>query len=532
MRIMACCAFLTTIAYFHAFLQFRSLWRDEAHALALASAPWPEFVRLFAFVEHQTAYLVALRIWTWLAGNSAYAASSFSLVCVLGAAMILRQLVERMSPGRHAGTTAAVLLLLSPVILTYNACVVRPYAFALLTNLIAAAAAVRLHQHFTLRRLLWLGLALLFSVNTQPVNLAFGGALVAGLTVSAMQHHVGRQRWTGVARSALAGLVLVAVAMPVLTQSLRFSHYMADVEPHRPPGALSVQEWIRFGLTSLDAVFPLTRPALDFALADDPGGVARTGMTSWPVWVMLLVCCAAALAWFRRSLWRWLLGWSGLCAGLSLLSSLLLFAASIYHERMTETLRSFSALAPLLAALLALALSRTNHLRIVVILMLAARAAAILPGFAAANPGRMGDARDAVAWMQPQLRPDDLIILANPQLSPAFSYYFRGANRQIHHPYSHEIRYWDMVDLSRISGDSLRIRDTASAIEAAADHGHRVWFVTSGSPAPEPTRYWYCPNALPVLETVLASRFDAVARSSAQSPLEPMNVTLFSPTVR
>lgn len=522
-------ALLQLLLYFGAVARDRVLWRDEAHALALATAPFREFLGYFAYVEHQTSYLVVLRMWSACAGTSELAAAALSLACALGAVALMGRIGGTLLKDARAGVACAVLLAASPLLLRHNASAVRPYAFALFADLLVVAAVLGLWRGFTARRVAGTAFCLLLAMNAQPVNIAFGGALGAVWAGAMWGRTRGRPLVGRAVRSVVLAVLTLLAALPMLVQSLRFARVMQGVEPHQSAGALSVKAAFKFVFGSLDAVFPLFGSLFGFVLGDDPGGSVRQVLSSWPAILAMVLCLAALGVLVRRSAgaWRPAAPLLGTCLLFSALCTGLLLFASLFHSRTIEPFRSFSATAPAFVLLVGMLLAPAPRLRTAILGLLLVRNVMLWPAFADSHPGVRSDARAAAEFIRQREAPSDVIVLANAQLSPAFSYYYRGTLRQVHHPYEEAIRFWDMVGLGRRATSPASLENTLRVLDEAARDGRRVWFLTSGSPAPEPTRYWYCPDALPILETALSNRWAATAAQPGRSRWEPFFTTLY-----
>ncbi len=503
----------------------RVIWRDEAHAINLAASGLGEFLQFFAYVEHQTAYLVILRLWTFLFGTGAVAASALSLLSVWAAAWLLRTLLCRLWGDTRAADFAAALLLLAPMLLQYNAFAIRPYAFSLFANLVVAHATVSALRRPTFLSWFWLFASMVLSANAQPVNLAFCGACSLAFLAASLQRGPALRVVTSIARGSVHGALLLLAALPMATQSLRFSRAMAGVEPRLEGGAISLWTFVKFLRASFESVFAPAQPLIDYLFGGDPGQVARA-LAGMP-WVAAAL--AAALLGMLLVLRIRFDRRMAVCAALLLVSASLLTAASAFHVRMIDPGRTLSVMAPLLLAMLARPLARHPAAGQALLLLILLQTWMFFPGLMARKPGHMSDGRDAAAFIYEQAQPEDLIVLANPQLSPTFSYYYDGPQEQRHHPYAGPLRYWDMVGLGREATDSRRIGETVEVIHHALETSRRVWLVTSGSPAPEPGRYWYCPDALPLLESAVAAYGNPSSAWHGSSRIEPFHAMLYTP---
>lgn len=529
-------AFVLHLLYFAAFQVERACWRDEAHAWNLAIAPLRDFLPFFAYVEHQTGYLLALRAVSWISATP-LAAGVFSLLCTIAAGGVLAKLSRNLKLKPTLGLTAWTLTLLAPLLYRYTSCVIRPYAFAFLLHACVLLGTTSLFSRYSVKRLLLLFPLIVLSVNTQPINLvgAYAVAGIWGLATLIQWFKMEQPTPLKALSSKLIGLptVVVLSSIPMVIQSLRFADKMKGVEPHVSSDALSLLVLAKFLATTIKNTTGPLSTAVDYALCFDPGAsLSRmlhhpaAGILFLAVTFMVLLLCRKPIMRSRQ------IEVLTLLALLFLLTGTGLWIASIYHVRMIEEIRSFSAMAPMAILMFAWVLDQNRVLRHLVLALMLINAIAGLPAFSVHQPGRLTDAKDAANFIESHEQAGDVILLANAQIGPSFSLYYQGAAPQTHHPYSSEVRFWDMVDLGRVADAQTSQDKTHALLEQAIHDGHRVWFVLSGSPAPEPTRYWYSPASLNGMESLLASRFNLITNLQPRSRIEPVEVRLYDPMVQ
>lgn len=525
------------ILYHVAFQYDRSFWRDEAHAWNLSSATTGEFLRLFAFVEHQTSYLVFLRF-IYLLGGTIGTAALFSMVCAIGGAFCIYLVITRYIhlPGNKTlALNAATLSLLAHPLLHYSSHVIRPYSFAFLLQTLVCLLAFKAYANFRRSTIILLFFIILLSVNAQPVNLvaAYGVAATWGLAclIDTRRNRVNLHDWRLVLLKLFSvPIMTIACSVPMLIQSTRFSRAMKGVEPASEIGSLSINVFMKLIWQPVQGVATPIYDLYMFAFRHDPY-INLIKLTQTPATLILLFIMLAItgiLCWrliFRDRRFKRLLPvvfyFAVTTAGLSL--------ASIFHIRMIEVLRSFSALGPsaiCLSVWLIYQLRAWHHIVIFVIVM---NAVVGFPSFSERRPGDISDARSVAEKIMDEELASDLILLANAQLGPSFALHYHGNLDQVCHPYGGSVPYWDMVELSRLADQPQRIEATLELIENARRNNRRVWFITSGSPAPEPERFWYSPNSLITIENKLTESFDNLHHQTHRSRLEPMDVTLYAP---
>lgn len=117
-------------------LSFQSLWLDEVYTVVEAGRPWPDL--LLALIHPQQAYplyILGMRIWTALLGNSEFILRLPSALFGLISVPLLYRLGQRLF-GWRAGMIGAGLLALSPLAVWYSQ-EAKAYALILLLTIAA-----------------------------------------------------------------------------------------------------------------------------------------------------------------------------------------------------------------------------------------------------------------------------------------------------------------------------------------------------------------------------------------------------------
>jgi hypothetical protein len=509
------------------------LARDEANDVLTVRQSWSGLWNHFVTDWVPFVYLLALRGWTALAGDGERAIRLLSFLCVLAADLLLLRGFARWFKDPWAALCATMLVGLSPVVLRYPVIdFARPYAMALFTAAFAFERFVALVEAPSRRRWFGFGVAALLMCNIQPVNLGFGAALALAWVILRVNRDSFRAR-PGWLDLLSAPLVLLASALPTVIQALRFREGQGD---DRVAEALwGPVHYVRFALRSLAEVFPFTPAVVGYAFDDNlPGGLRDLLLgTPWEMRLLILVVLAAALwAWSRRAVagdGRRTLGALALFG----VPVLFLATAGFFNARMVVPWKSFSGVSLGAALLLVTLLFRWRVLVIALALLTVLRVASGYPEFAAGKNGKRSDARETVAFITEREQPDDLVVLSNLAMSPLFSYYYKGACRQVHHPYDGPLAFWHATRLWKDLAEPWRVERTVGIIREAGSAGRRVWFVAGAIPIdylpPEEWGRWYSPDAFVACREALEQDFELVESQAFTTTLEPFYVFLYQP---
>jgi len=501
-------------------------WRDEAQHLQLALERPSKLLSHLMSEWEPYAYIVALRWWCNLFGVSEASARSLSWVSVMAATVLMYRGARRWFGRRETALAAAVVLGSSPMVLERILNVVKPYGFALFASALAFERLTCLESRRTWG--VWLGFAgaSFLMLNTQPVNFAWAAALG---TIWFIRRSSVRGGLRGLVRAAQVPVVFAACAIPTLVQGLRFAG--AETGCSRlSPADLTMGFMAKFGLKIFAALSPIGYYGLYHSL-DDYIGESFGALLSLPpeLLVILLLVMAGLVAAALRLAWRRCGRAVADTLLLVVITTGLLALAGLVNARMVWVWKCFSAAGIAFSLALAMLPAGSRGLTWALIGMTLLRAAIGLPAYGAVHSGKSSDARDAAVFIASRARPSDLIVLANTALSPAFSYYYHGPGRQIHHPYDHAIKYYDMMSMYTYQGEEWRAQRTAAIMRRAAREGRRVWFVEGGTPPPLPKHRWYSTADLPLFEKTLAEYFIPGAERDFAATEEPFHVFLYIP---
>jgi len=458
------------------------------------------------------------------------AAKSLSCLCALLAALFVFLACRKWLGDRILAAAAAAVLMLAPELLGKWSAMVRPYAFALMTSAIAFHAFAKIQERFTPGRMVYFALSAFAMCNSQTLNLALAAALVLIWWRGLLG---GPERPRRTAWAFLSVPVIVAVStVPMLIQSFRFA--AGDTGSGRMAlTALTPAFFGKIALSGLDTVSGFVSALAYYAFNDYVGRGARLFFTAVPPYLAVaLVAVVVPLGWAAGARAYRKLGPRVFdVVILFVVPVLLLGFGSLFNERMANASRAFIATAIGASILLVVILQSSRALLACFLVLSFWRAVIALPTMQERGGGVLSDAKSAADFIRVREQTNDLVVLANGQLAPAFSYYYHGGARQIHHPYSRPIRYWEILELAALSESDAATSNTVAVIREAAGRGERVWLVTSGSPPPEPQKWWYCPQALPKLQDALDAEFVAVTNMNSRVALEPFHVTLYEPAV-
>ncbi len=117
-------------------LSFQSLWLDEVYTLTEAGRPWGDlFLALFLPQQAYPLYILGMRLWSGLLGTGEVALRLPAALAGLATVPLLYLLGRRLFD-RRTGLLAALLMALSPPAVWYSQ-EARPYAFVLLLSTLA-----------------------------------------------------------------------------------------------------------------------------------------------------------------------------------------------------------------------------------------------------------------------------------------------------------------------------------------------------------------------------------------------------------
>ena len=516
--------------YFFEHIEQPALWRDEANSLAIISLP----LRVFfgAAVQDVTgfSYLIPARMWCFFFGATDVSIRTFSLALVLLANLCILYSAKRWFTDLVSTCCTVFLAGLIPLILELYIGHGRPYACTFFYVAIGLERYTALQARYTTFRLWTFGLSLLLLCNALPSALPVAGVLC----LLWFRHALCSDFALGdrIKRALVVAPFILLAPLPLLFQSWRFSQsptdYAVTSELSEIPGTLYT-----FTLGQLEHILPALHASIEYVFDDYIGGSIKGWIGPMPLLLQALTAIFGMglfLYWFRHTMrkQKWLLFDTLLLWAVPVV---LLLAGSLFDERMINIHKTVpsTALGTVFLAVMILRVSRP--LLILLTCVTVFRITMAFPVYQENHAGRLSDARTSAELIQEQARTEDVILLANPQLSPAFSYYYKGENQQIHHPYTNALTHWNALQLAEAALQSNRLHQTISNIEHAAQQQTRVWFLTSGSPAPEPDKYWYFPNDLPEMERQLNELFQVQTNWVGSSRFEPFEVFLYAPKV-
>lgn len=514
------------VGYFAGFARDPVFWRDEAATVQLAAEAWGPMWSTFVDDWKTYSHSLALTLWVALFGIGETAARAFSLAsCMLATWLLYRGLARDMED-RLLALLGASLFGLSPLLLTFLLGNAAAYAFAMLTCVWAWERMLALRPEAKPSAWLWFGLAALLMLNAQPVNFAFAAALVlVWARRQAPACMAGGFAWW---RLALLPGVLAVAALPTLIQAVRFAG--AETGCGRIPlSDLSFGYFARIGWAAINNFSHLPAHLLNFVTDDNAGRFLREGLRALPAWIypVVLALSVVVLWGVGRSAGRgsrWIDAVTLLVVPICVLG-----IGGLGNDRLVVPFKNYSAFPVGCAALAVMLFARARPALACLVVLVAWRSISALPWFMESGPGRAGDGRDAAAYVASRERPGDVVVLANTALSPAFSYYYHGGARQVHHPYDHAIKYYNIVRMYADQGDAALRGRTISIVEGAARAGQRIWFITGGTPEPLPPHRWYSPDDLPLIRAALARHFEPAGRQTFATTWEPFDVSLWEP---
>ena len=501
-------------------------WRDEAQHLQLAREHLFVQARHFLQELEPYSYILTLRIWTDLFGAHEAGARSLSAFCVMLATLLLYRLGRRWFRERTAALALATLVGCSPMVLERIATVTKPYAFSLLACVLLLERVISLETSRQRIRS-WLGVffAAVLAGNAQPVGFAW----MTALGVLWMRRRLGES--AGFHRKAIAALtvptLMMIAASPSLVQAVRFAAEETGCA-RIAAGTLGVPYFAQFGLRVLGALNPLMYYGVYHALDDYPrAGIPSLVRLPPETGALVALLAVPAVGLVLIAVWK-SSRWSAVDALiLGTMPIVLLGLGGLVNARMVWVWKSFSAVAAGTAMMVVVLLRPARRLLAVLVAVTLLRTAVHLPSYAATHDGKSSDARDAARFVSRLAHSNDVIVLANTALSPAFSYYYGGPGRQVHHPYDHAIRYYRMMEMYRFQGEKWRAERTAEIMRRAGREGRRVWFLEGGTPEPLPAHRWYSPQDLPLFRDTLRSCFNLVTNREFNTTLEPFRVSLW-----
>ena len=424
---------------------FQSLWRDEADAIAFATQPLGDLLRMFLTPgENGPLYFLALRPWLALFGESEAALRSFSALAGAALVPLLFWLGARLF-GKRAGWIAAALAPVAPYAVWYSQ---EGKMYALVALLAAGSFAC-----------LWLGLE-------QGSRRAWAGYVIL-TTLSPFVHYltalliptfalvflVGLRRWRPHATGYLASLALIALPyLPFAAWQLRV--WLSGFRTGHPfvpfPRALaSVLFGFSEGVRPLDTFWAMV-PFLLCLLAAwgsiQPRRHREHGETSLsfsvPPWFVSATSC---------TIW-----WAA--------PFFLLFAISLRSPLFVERylITTLPAFLLLLAAGLDNLLRRARWLGI---LTAAAILVVSLRGvWVQATQPIKPDMRAAAGYVCTRLSPGDAVVFLIPHVEPVFARYCSAAYTAVAAPYTND------------GQDEAAVR---AKLDAALQDRNSVWLVES-----------------------------------------------------
>jgi 4-amino-4-deoxy-L-arabinose transferase-like glycosyltransferase len=429
---------------------FQSLWRDETDAIAFATQPLGDLLRMFLTPgENGPLYFLALRPWLALFGKSEAALRSLSALA--GAALIpLMFWLGKRLFGKRAGWIAAALTAVAPYAVWYSQ---EGKMYALVALLAAGSFAC-----------LWLGLeegkrwAWAGYVLTTTVSLFVHYLTALLIPTFAIVFFIGLRRWKPRARGYLASLALVTLPylpfaawqLPVWLSGFRTGHPFVPF----PRALASVLFGFSEGVRPLDTFWALV-PFLLCLLAAwgsiQPRRHREHGETSLsfsassvPPWFVSISSC---------TIW-----WAA--------PFVLLFAISLRSPLFVERYL----ITTLPAFLLLVAVGLDNLLRRAKWLGILTAAAILVVSlrgvWVQATQPIKPDMRAAAQYVCPRLSTGDAVIFLIPHVEPVFARYCSVDYTPISAPYTNDGQ--DEAAVRAKLDAALQGRDTVWLVESEA----------------------------------------------------------------
>jgi len=430
---------------------FQSLWRDETDAIAFATQPFGDLLRMFLTPgENGPLYFLALRPWLAAFGESEAALRSFSALA--GAALIplMFWLGNRLF-GKRAGWIAATLAAVSPYAVWYSQ-EGKMYAWvALLAAGIFACFWIGLE---TGSRRAWAGYVILTMLSP------FVHYLTALLIPTfALVFLAGLRRWRPHARGYLVSLALIALPylpfaawqLPVWLSGFRTGHPFVPF----PRALASVLFGFSEGVRPLDTFWALVPFLLCLLAAWGLSNATANGRESSRMAPDIRVHSRYSRLLSVASCTIW---WAA--------PFLLLFAISLRSPLFVE--RYLITTLPAFLLLVAAGLdSLLRRSRWIGILTTAAILLVFLRGvWVQATQPLKPDMRAAAQYVCPRLSPGDAVIFLIPHVEPVFARYCSVPYAAITAPYTNDGQ--DEASVRQKLETALQCKDTVWLVESEA----------------------------------------------------------------
>lgn len=516
------------LRYFLVSIRNPVFYRDEAESVAVARLARCEFWD-YLKSAWASAHFILLRWWPQVPGQEEVSARSLSLVAVLLATWLLYR-GGRLWFGRPLPAVVTVTLVMcSPVLLERTVAVVKPYGLALL-------AAVWVWERMEVLSLhpdrkgawVWFGCAAVLAGNTQPVLFAWLAALAA-VWMRRCTLRRGWRWWERVWRAVLVPVVMLIAAAPSLVAAAAYAGAETGC------GRVGWSDWgaslvVKFWLRVVAELTPIIYYSLYHALDDYiSAGVKNLLHLPPETYVLLGVLVVSGAMLMARAVGGKIRAYAADTVILAVAPVLLLAVGALVNARLIWVWKCFSAVSVGTALLIASLVSGSRGLAGLLVAATLLRTTVHYPYYAASASGKASDAKEAAQFIACRARPDDLIVLANTALSPAFSFYYKGPGQQVHHPYDRAIRFYRMAEMYQMQTNRECALRTVQRIREAARAGRRVWFLEGGTPEPLPDHPWYSTRELPLFRAGLQERFTMVTNQEFATTCEPFAVSLWEP---
>lgn len=510
------------VSYFMVLIDAPVLWRDEANNLAESRIEWRNFLSVNAFSTNGFSYAIILRFWSTLFGLSEISIRALSFLAVLISTTIIYRLGRTLGLPNYNALACVALSVLTPLTLQFYLGQVRPYAmiypFAALTILLA----FRVGESWNTNRVVRYALSLALLMNLLPSCIALGSACSCLIAFNIFKDDQPIPK--KLIRLLIIGTITTISSCPILIQSYLFSH--ADTGYQAITSHASVIRALCKYIWEVSAqLLPVLPMIAEYALDDNVPYYLRKWLV-WPGAIASAYLLVQLLRPASNSQYSPRLA-TPQVALLAVATTGILLAGALFDIRMLTAIKTLPVVTIPIIMLFALITSHQPSWILVFAIVAGCRAWTASTHLHGASNGEFSDALRAAVFIQNHSSESDLIVLANPQLAPAFSYYFKGNNEQIHHPYPGPQPHWEFRHQAALAQDPSRVDHTLARMKQALESNHRVWFVHSGHPVPDGRSWWYCPEALTLFMDFLDRNGQVVCTLDAVHANEPFWTILY-----
>lgn len=500
------------------------LWRDEANNLAESRLPWDRFFHVNIYDTNGFTYAFLLRTWSVIFGTSELAIRGMSFLAIALTPFMVFCLCRQIGLSRAISFASGSLCVLTPFSWQFYLGQARPYALIYPIAAWTITSALRLDSNWNMKAFVKYSVSLTALINLLPSCLALGAGCSSLVIINTIRS--GITAAAKVRNILLIFFITLCASAPALTQSFLFSKADSGYDAISSPSVIA-EAVTKYCWDILRQLLPLIPMAAEYAFDDNLPFYALQWM-AWPAAALVAYFLFKLLTPLSASHDDYLTTIISFIV-LLLIMGFALIAGACFDIRMLTSIKTLPVVTIPIIILFSLITWRQPSWIILFAIMAACRSWTASISLHDTSNGEFSDARRSALFISENSKKDDLIVLANPQLAPTFSYYFKGLNEQIHHPYQGSQPHWEFQHQARLAQDASRTQSTLTRMRSALDENRRIWFIHSGIPVPDGRSWWYCPDALPLFIDFLNHNAKPIMFLDATSANEPFWVTLYTP---